>query len=235
MFTHNSSNMKKLFLSAAVVIFIAPVYSQSVGVGLTAPEQQLHVRSATASEGILLEAVNPILQLRQSNTPLPGFSNTGFIQLNGDDIRLGTNSANNSGKLVIRTNGTDRMFVDSAGNVTLGTTYKAAAGYRLSVNGKIMAEGVRVQFDNAWPDYVFDKNYKLRSLTELDQFIQKEKHLPNIPSAAAVAAAGVDLGDMNSKLLEKIEELTLYIIEMDKKNKELEQRLLIVEQKNNNN
>ena len=222
--------MKKILLSAAALAVAVVACSQSVGVGLTTPEQQLHVRSATASEGILLDAVNPIVQLRQSNTPLPGFTSMGFLQLSGTDIRLGTNSANNSGKLVIRTNGNDRMWVDSAGSVTIGTSYKAASGYRLSVNGKIMSEGVRVQFDNAWPDYVFEKNYPLLSLKELDLFIQKEKHLPNVPAASKVAAEGIDLAEMDAKLLEKIEELSLYLIEMEKKNAALEKRLLLLEQ-----
>lgn len=102
------------------------------------------------------------------------------------------------------------MWVDSAGNITMGSAYKVAAGYKLSVNGKIMLEGVRVQFDADWPDYVFDKGYKLRSLPELETFINLNKHLPNVPPAAEVGKKGIDLGEMNGKLLEKIEELTLY-------------------------
>ncbi len=190
--------------------------SGDAGIGVTTPEQRLHVRSANSSEGILLEAINPILQLRQSNTPLTGYTDKGFIQLNGEDIRLGTNSSNNSGKLVIRTNGSDRMWVDSAGNVTIGTAYKAASGYKFSVNGKIMAEEVRVQLDADWPDYVFSGDYKLMSLSELQKFIITHKHLPGILPASEIKANGIELGDTNKRMMEKIEELTLYILELKK-------------------
>lgn len=186
----------------------------NAGIGLIVPEQQLHIRSSTASEGIILEAVNPILQLRQSNTPLEGYSNTGFLQLSGNDIRLGTNSSNNSGKLVIRTNGNDRMWVDSAGNVTIGFAYKAAQGYKLSVNGKIMAEEVRVQLDADWPDYVFAKEYKLMPLNDLRHFISRNKHLPGILPAVQVKDQGLDLADTQKRMMEKIEELTLYILQL---------------------
>lgn len=184
------------------------------GIGTTFPEQQLHVRSSAASEGILLEAVNPILQLRQSNTPLPGYENMGFIQLSGPDIRMGTNSSNNAGKLVIRTNGNDRMWVDSAGNVSIGSGYKVANGYKFSVNGKIMAEEVRVQLDGDWPDYVFAADYKPMPLNELQAFIKKNKHLPGILPATEMKTNGLALGDTQKRMMEKIEELTLYILEL---------------------
>ncbi|RYY49594.1 MAG: hypothetical protein EOO06_06740, partial [Chitinophagaceae bacterium] len=206
--------MKKLLSSFIAFFCFYASNAQSVGVGLTAPEQQLHVRSATASEGILLEAVNPILQLRQSNTPLPGFTNTGFLQLSGSDIRLGTNSANNSGKLVIRTNGADRMWVDSIGSVTIGSAYKAATGYKLSVNGRVMAEEVKVQLDADWPDYVFSPEYKLMPLKELRSFINANGHLPGILPAASIKENGLELGDTQKRMMEKIEELTLYILEL---------------------
>ena len=67
-----------------------------------------------------------------------------------------------------------------------------------------------------WPDYVFNKNYKPRSLNELDQFIQTNKHLPELPSAREVQENGINLGDMDAKLLKKIEEITLYLIDQGK-------------------
>lgn len=89
-------------------------------------------------------------------------------------------------------------------------------GYALSVNGKIISEEVRVEAD-VWPDYVFQKNYPLISLSQLEQFISTNKHLPNIPAAKQVHKEGFGLGDMNRRLLEKIEELTLYIILQEKR------------------
>jgi hypothetical protein len=97
-----------------------------------------------------------------------------------------------------------------AENLALG------AGYKLRVFGKIIGEEVRVQLKTAWPDYVFDKDYKQLSLKELEQFVNEHKHLPNIPSAKEIEKDGQHLGEIQIKLLEKVEELTLYIIELKK-------------------
>ncbi len=95
-------------------------------------------------------------------------------------------------------------------------TRNIPTGYNLSVDGKIICNELKVRLSNAWPDYVFEKNYELKSIDELDQFIKQNKHLPNIPSAKEVEANGIDIGEMNRKLIEKVEELTLYVIELKK-------------------
>lgn len=86
--------------------------------------------------------------------------------------------------------------------------------YELAVNGEIRAKEVRVE--TGWSDFVFEKNYPLRSLKDVEAFIDKNKHLPDVPSEKEVAKNGVELGTVNSKLLQKIEELTLYVIQMNK-------------------
>ena len=90
--------------------------------------------------------------------------------------------------------------------------------YVLAVGGKMVAEEVKVtlQTSNAWPDYVFTSAYNLPSLKEVETHINEKGHLKNIPSAAEVEENGIVLGDMNAKLLEKIEELTLYTIAQEK-------------------
>ncbi|ATP58033.1 hypothetical protein CPT03_16950 [Pedobacter ginsengisoli] len=98
------------------------------------------------------------------------------------------------------------------GNVGIGTL---APSEKLSVKGKIRAQEIKVETAN-WPDYVFAKGYKLPSLKETEKHIAEKGHLPDIPSAEEVKANGVDLGEMNAKLLKKIEELTLYLIELKK-------------------
>jgi hypothetical protein len=103
----------------------------------------------------------------------------------------------------------------STGNVGIGTAV-ALAGVKLAVNGTIQATKLKVKDAANWPDYVFDKNYRLPSLLEVEQYVGEHKHLPGIPSAAEVAEQGQDLGDMNKKLLKKIEELTLYLIDQQK-------------------
>ena len=106
------------------------------------------------------------------------------------------------------------------GNVMIGAG-NPASGYQLSVNGKIIAEEIKVQLNGSWPDYVFEKKYSLTSLHDLNNYIQKNKHLPNIPAAAEMEQQGLELGNMQTKLVEKIEELTLYIIELQKQIDEL--------------
>jgi hypothetical protein len=115
-------------------------------------------------------------------------------------------------------------FVGSAyvsSDLRIGTTTQAT-GYALSVNGKIMATEVRVEAFTSWPDYVFAEDYNLMSLDELEQNINEKGHLPGIPSAKEVSENGFDLGDMQRRLLEKVEELTLYTIQQEKMIKELQ-------------
>ncbi|UYQ91074.1 hypothetical protein MKQ68_13325 [Chitinophaga horti] len=113
------------------------------------------------------------------------------------------NSASNNVSLFLRENG----------NVGIGTN---SPEYKLAVAGTVGAKKVKVTMQG-WPDYVFASNYQLRSIPEVAAFIDKHKHLPDIPNAAEVDAQGLDLGDMNKKLLQKIEELTLYLIDQHKK------------------
>lgn len=99
------------------------------------------------------------------------------------------------------------------GNLGVGTL--DTKGYKFAVAGDMIAESIRVKLQNSWPDYVFSEKYKLPSLSDTHKFILKNGHLPEIPSAAQVSAEGFDLAEMNIKLLKKIEELTLHLIEQD--------------------
>ena len=103
----------------------------------------------------------------------------------------------------------------TTGNVGIGIT-DADPNYRLSVKGKIRAQEIKVEMAN-WPDYVFDKDYKILGLNELDAYISENHHLPDVPSAKEVEANGIALGETNKLLLKKVEELTLYLIEQNKK------------------
>ncbi|MCD4729350.1 MAG: hypothetical protein K8R74_02030 [Bacteroidales bacterium] len=101
-------------------------------------------------------------------------------------------------------------------------TSTAATGYALSVNGKIACEEVLVQDNVSWPDYVFDEDYELMSLEELESSINENSHLPGFPPAAEVEENGFNVADMQRRVLEKVEELTLYTIEQGKLIKELQ-------------
>ncbi|MCE7994413.1 MAG: LamG domain-containing protein [Roseivirga sp.] len=89
--------------------------------------------------------------------------------------------------------------------------------YLLSVDGDAVMAGVTVHFSENWPDYVFNEDYQLRNLNSLRQFLQIHSHLPDVPSAAEVKTNGINLGRMDATLLKKIEELTLYTIDQEKK------------------
>jgi hypothetical protein len=103
-------------------------------------------------------------------------------------------------------------------SLAVGTVTSFPAGYKVAVAGNIIAEKVRVKLQSSgWPDYVFSKNYSLPTLKETEEFIRKNSHLPGVPSASQVEKEGLDLGDGQAVLLKKIEELTLHLIEMDKK------------------
>ena len=97
--------------------------------------------------------------------------------------------------------------------------------YKLAVNGNAIFTRVKVRESAQWPDYVFENNYKLPSLKEVEVFINQHKHLPEVPSAAEVKKEGLDIGDNQAMLLKKIEELTLYVIEQNKKIEELQEKV----------
>ncbi|HET9056041.1 MAG TPA: hypothetical protein VFN30_04250 [Chitinophagaceae bacterium] len=108
------------------------------------------------------------------------------------------------------------------GGIAIGTTV-VPAGYKLAVNGDAIFTKLNVKAYAAWPDYVFDKNYKLPSLSEVEKYIEENKHLPEVPSAEEVEKNGLDVGSNQALLLKKIEELTMYLIEVNKKVEKISQ------------
>jgi hypothetical protein len=130
-------------------------------------------------------------------------------------------SSYNTSDLTLQTHGTTRVTVhNGTGNVGIGTS---SMPEKLTVNGKIMAEEVKVVVDVP-SDFVFAKNYALLPLTEVESYVNTNSHLPNLPSAAEIKASGWQVGEMSNKMLEKIEELTLYIIQQNKDIKLLQQQ-----------
>lgn len=109
-----------------------------------------------------------------------------------------------------------------AGNVGVGMT--SPGNYKLAVEGTIGGRKVKVTQQSTWADFVFEPEYKLPSIQEVEQFVKTHKHLPDIPSAKEVAEDGVDLGEINKRLLQKIEEQMLYIIELNKRLNVLEKK-----------
>ncbi len=124
------------------------------------------------------------------------------LQVNGNGIGVGTDPP--------LFNSPDKLYV--SGNVGIGTI---APDAKLTVKGNVHAQEVKVDLNVPGPDYVFEKNYKIRPLKEVVDYISANNHLPEIPSAKAMAQNGLNLGELNMQMLKKIEELTLYLIEKD--------------------
>ena len=116
------------------------------------------------------------------------------------------------------------LLVDrNTGNIAIGNSF--ATGYKLSVDGKVICTELRVNLTDDWPDYVFSKDYSLMPLDELHHFISLNGHLPNIPSASDIGGSGIDVGEMQRLMMEKIEELSLYIIKQQQQIDELQKKL----------
>lgn len=115
------------------------------------------------------------------------------------------------------------------GNVGIGTTTPDS---KLAVNGTIHSTEVKVDM-NGWPDYVFKPEYDLLPLSDVKNYIDKNQHLPEVPSAQEIAKDGLNLGEMNKLLIKKIEELTLYLIEIKKESESLKEKQKITDEKLN--
>lgn len=139
---------------------------------------------------------------------------------------------------VIATNGAV-LSISPGGNVstsfltngTVGIGTNDTKGYKFAVNGSAIFTSAVVKLYGNWPDYVFKKEYQLPSLESVDHFIKDKGHLPGLPSAHEISENGINLGEMNKKLLEKIEELTLYVIELKKENEEIKNQLKSLDKK----
>jgi hypothetical protein len=122
--------------------------------------------------------------------------------------------------------GAEVYYDVASGNVGIGTA--PSADHKLAVNGLIKGKGIRVTMDG-WADYVFEDGYALMPLPEVERFVQQNRHLPGIPSAKDVTSGDVDLGEMQRRLMQKIEELTLHIISLEKENRQLKERMSLIE------
>jgi hypothetical protein len=116
------------------------------------------------------------------------------------------------------------LVINKNGNIGIGTN-SISDNYKLSVKGKLRAEEIEVYLSSSWADFVFEDNYKLRNLKEVEEFIINNKHLPDVPSEQEVKENGINLGEMDKILLQKIEELTLYTIEQQKEIERLKQEM----------
>ena len=171
-----------------------------VGIGTENPQSLLHVNTSYS---------NAIRVTRSG-------ANTFGYEIGGSTFGLYdyTNS-----QYKWRTNGGNVFLVETSGSVGIGTT--SFGTHKLAVEGSIGAREIKVEA-GTWSDFVFSNDYELRTLEEVEHHIAKNGHLPEIPSESEVTENGINLGEMDAKLLQKIEELTLYMIQMNKRVNQLE-------------
>ena len=208
-----------IFLFLPLLVFSQNVFPSSgnVGIGRSNPKEILDMEGNFRILGNTFYSMSPgtsngIYFFRDGAASATGTNSFG-LEIN-DDIDTGNHL------LSLKTAGKLRLTIISNGNVGIGTTEPDA---KLAVNGNIHAQEVKVDMDG-WPDFVFEENHQLPNLEEVQQYIKEHGHLENIPSANDVEENGISLGQMNARLLQKIEELTVYTIEQDKQLKHHEIR-----------
>lgn len=159
------------------------------------------------------------------NTVISAPANTLF--LNYDHGTGGVNFCDGASNIVARVEGNGGGYFN--GNIGIGTT--DTKNYKFAVNGSAIFTKVVVKPYSNWPDYVFNSSYRLRPLSEVEQYIKQYGHLPEVPTADEVEKNGLDVGDNQATLLKKIEELTMYVIEQNKKILSLESKVKSLEEK----
>lgn len=183
-----------------------------VGIGTSNPTEKLHVNGNVKGPG--------------GESSIYGFKN--IIGRTSDGI-LHLMAGTQNGPIFLNYNKTGNVYIaNQGGNVGIGTL--TPGSWKLAVNGNIRAKEIKVE--TGWSDFVFYDNYELPSLDEVEKQIKEKGHLKDIPSAEEVAENGIFLGEMDAKLLQKIEELTLYTIQQQKRLKSLDSKIEKLELEN---
>jgi hypothetical protein len=211
-----------LGLSMILVVLSSKTFSQTntfpssgnVGIGTTTPEEKLQISSGN----LALNDDYKVYFRRAANTE----AFMGFVSAN-EALRIG--NTKDTYDRYIELGGmsgstwTSQLIINTkTGNVGIGTTDPGE--YKLNVIGTIRADEVVVTSSSA--DFVFNPDYKMLSLPEVEKYIDKNKHLPDFSAASEIKEKGMNVSEMQTKLLQKVEELTLYVIELNKKIEKLE-------------
>lgn len=200
----------------------------NVGIGVNNPSEKLQINGAVrgnVSGALKVSTGNGYIDIGPQNTSWAHIytDRPSFIFNKPVYAITGEFCSYSSTNLIFKTNTTTRMLINNSnGFVGIGTTNPSAT---LTVNGTVKAEKVEVVTDVPASDFVFEQNYTLRDLNELENYIFSYKHLPEIPSAEEFKTNGYSVGQMDDLLLRKIEELTLYLIDQNKLIQELQSKV----------
>jgi hypothetical protein len=186
-----------------------------VGIGTTSPNATLQVGDSENSGSPSSEVEVKRLSLAP-------------VTHSGSDWFFTTRDNNPYANLDIGYHTNKNLSLRHDGNVGIGTSNPSEL---LTVKGKILAGEVQIENVHNIPDYVFEDDYNLRSIAEVDSYIKENKHLPDVPSASELEENGYNIGDMNNILLKKVEELTLYMIDMKKSLDEKDAQIEELQQK----
>lgn len=204
-----------------VGIGINPTYPLDVN-GTARVSGDMRIGGEGFSAAHTLSSATPELAFDETDVGL--FVNAS-LKFEGGVFKIGKTF--NGGNIVIDANtssSSKRFYLSKANQFNFGTGI-FATGYTLSVEGKVIATDFTTLAVSSWPDYVFRDDYRLRPLSEVQAFIREHKHLPDIPSAAQIEKEGIPLGDMSKRLMEKVEELTLYILRQQQQIDELKKQV----------
>ena len=195
-----------------------------IGIGTTSPNEKLEVDGNILLTTDPANSSNNLSHSTSLRLMSSGYASDGRARYQNWKIQAVARSTWGSGDIAFFSNTdgagyNERFRIMNDGNVGVGTSNPDS---KLTVKGNIHAQEVKVDLSVPGPDYVFKEGYDLKSLKEIQDYIQEHGHLPNIPSAKEMEANGVQLGEMNMKLLEKIEELTLYILAQERRLKRME-------------
>ena len=193
------------------------------GMGTTNPEAKLQINDEGTSDVTTLQLNNRMKFRGDGVFTWGNTADHGLLSWEASKTIVGAQSTKD---LSLFANGTEKMIIKTNGNVGVGTT--TTGSHKLAVEGSIGAREIKVE-GSGWSDFVFEKEYKLPTLKEVENHIKEKGHLKDIPSAKEVEKNGFYLGAMDAKLLQKIEELTLYTIQQEKKIKEFKKENFKVE------
>lgn len=223
----------KFILLVSIALFSQQVFCQWTTSNPTSTTYKVGIGISTMDPNVWFKiqgSTSPAMEIsNSSNTRLQigiptGGNDFAIGSILGDAVLRPCGGINNHNGLVFNlpNNNLDGNSYFAFGDQGNGLWMKIYNNKTMKMDGKLFAKEIELKA-NVWADYVFKPDYRLMPLNELESFIKTNNHLPNIPTEREVKAQGINVAEMNAKLLQKVEELTLYVIELKKENEKIKQ------------